>query len=32
MAKHYLFGRATLGKSGRQKAEDRRFAKTIVQS
>jgi betaine-homocysteine S-methyltransferase len=32
MAKHYLFGRATLGKSGRQKAEDRRFAKAIVQS
>jgi len=32
MAKHYLFGRATLGKTSRQKAEDRRFAKAIVQA
>jgi betaine-homocysteine S-methyltransferase len=31
MAKHYLFGRTTVGKTGRQKAEDRRFAKAIVQ-
>jgi betaine-homocysteine S-methyltransferase len=30
MAKHYLFGRTSLGKSSRQKAEDRRFAKAIV--
>ena len=30
MAKHYLFGRTNLGKSGRQRAEDRRFAKAIV--
>ena len=32
MAKHYLFGRMTIGKTGRQKAEDRRFAKAIVQA
>ena len=32
MSKHYLFGRATLGKTSRQKAEDRRFAKAIVQA
>jgi methionine synthase I (cobalamin-dependent) len=32
MAKHYLFGRATLGKTHRQKVEDRRFAKAIVQA
>jgi len=32
MSKHYLFGRATLGKTTRQKAEDRRFAKAIVQA
>ena len=32
MSKHYLFGHATLGKTSRQKAEDRRFAKAIVQT
>ena len=32
MAKHYLFGRATLGKTSRQRAEDRRFAKAIVEA
>ena len=32
MSKHYLFGHATLGKTSRQKAEDRRFAKAIVQN
>jgi len=32
MSKHYLFGRATLGKTSRQKAEDRRFARAIVQA
>jgi betaine-homocysteine S-methyltransferase len=32
MAKHYLFGRTNLGKTTRQKAEDRRFAKAIVSS
>ena len=31
-AKPTLFGRATLGKTSRQKAEDRRFAKAIVQT
>ena len=32
MSKHYLFGRVGLGKTSRQKAEDRRFAKVIMQA
>lgn len=32
LSKHYLFGRTALGKTSRQQAEDRRFAKAIVRT
>jgi hypothetical protein len=32
MSKHNLFVGTSLGKTSRQKAEDRRFAKAIVQA